>query len=162
LRIFGTYGLLRRFRSFTELLLLLKVMTEADLVLAKAFLLFSVAGYTVAAANTNPQPRYVSQVATGWAAAVVAGMTGDRSAWASPSEPDLNPPTGHLSASLPLALGQRPTLFSDNVSFMSVPGISPAVVQKAETFTPESSSAPSRPSLTLPPVLTEAGFQFQL
>lgn len=137
-------------------------MTEADLVLAKAFLLFSVAGYTIAAANTNPQPRYVSQVASGWAAAMVAGMTGDRSDWADSSISSLISPSSDQSAPLPLALGQRSPLFSDRVSVLSVPNISSAVVQEVEPITLESSSSSSRSSLTLPPILAEAGFRFQL
>ncbi|GAB4462503.1 MAG: hypothetical protein OHK0037_13530 [Elainellaceae cyanobacterium] len=137
-------------------------MTEADLVLAKVFLLFSVAGYTITAANTNPQPRDVSQVVMGWAAAVTTGMTGDRSDWADSSVSSFILPSGDQSAPLPLALGQRSPLFSDRVSALSVPNISPAVVQEAEPITPKPSSSPSRSSLTLPPVLAEAGFQFQL
>lgn len=137
-------------------------MSEADLVLAKAFLLFSVAGYTIAVANTNPQPRYISQVATGWAAAVATGMTGDRTALAAPSVSGLNPQSGDFSPSLPLALGSRPTLFSDDARFMDAPEIRPAVSQEGKALTPVSSSSPSRPSLALPPVLAEAGFQFRL
>ncbi|QKD84531.1 hypothetical protein HPC62_22165 [Thermoleptolyngbya sichuanensis A183] len=139
-------------------------MTEADLALAKAFLLFSVAGYTITAVNAHPQPCSVSQVVAGWADAMVIGMTGDRTTEALSSATSSMPtnPHGDVSLSFPLYLSQRPTLFSDRVSLASPPKTSPAVWQNAAQFTQGFSGLRSDQPLTLPPVLTEAGFQFQL
>lgn len=139
-------------------------MTEADLALAKAFLLFSVAGYTITAVNAHPQPRSVSQVVAGWADTVVIGMTGDRATEA------LSPATssmladlrGNVSSSFPLYLSQRPTLFSNRGSLADTPNMSLSVWQNAAQFTQGFSGLRSDQPLTLPPVLTEAGFQFQL
>ncbi|WP_297083915.1 hypothetical protein [Thermoleptolyngbya sp. C42_A2020_037] len=139
-------------------------MTEADLALAKAFLLFSVAGYTITAANAYPQPHSFPQVVAGWADSVMTGMRGDRATKAPSSVTSsmLTNQSGDTSSSFSLYLSQRPTLFSDRVSLASPPKTSPAVWQNAAQFTQGFSGFRSDQPLTLPPVLTEARFQFQL
>ncbi len=158
-------------------------MTEADLALAKAFLLFSVAGYTITAANPHPQPRFVLQVVASWADSVGMGMTGDRSAWVPLLAPSSAPSPvwssmlmnqSSNSSSFPLYLSQRPTLFPDSVSLAHAPNPNPSAWQNAAPLTQGFSGA--RPDarsdarfdrllidqpLTLPPALAEAGFQFQ-
>ncbi|MFQ3616220.1 MAG: hypothetical protein SNJ57_02255 [Cyanobacteriota bacterium] len=150
-------------------------MTEADLTLAKAFLLFSVAGYTITAANTQPHPRFVSQGVAAWADSVVMDTTGDRSVWVPSPIPSPVPSSvassmlmnqSGDSSSFPLYLSQRPTLFSHSVSLTHAPKPNLPALRKAESFTQGFSGAQldsrSDQPLTLPPALAEAGFQFRL
>ncbi|BAU42249.1 hypothetical protein O77CONTIG1_02069 [Leptolyngbya sp. O-77] len=139
-------------------------MTEADLALAKAFLLFSVAGYTITAANAYSQPHSVPQVVAGWADSVMTGMRGDRATKVPSSIPSsirssmLANRSGDISSSFSLYLSQRPALFLDRGKFLN-PN---APVSQGAANSPQGVSRfPAQP-LTLPPVLTKAEFQFQL
>ncbi|GAB4139814.1 MAG: hypothetical protein Fur0046_15120 [Cyanobacteria bacterium J069] len=145
-------------------------MTEADLVLAKAFLLFSVAGYTITAANIHPQPLMVSQAATNW----IAAQTGS-------DRPTLAPTVLNLTAresavaQFPLHLGKPPALFAQSPASASA-AIAPdrttvtlpfsAAASLAATPSPVKPPSPQLSDratpLVMPPKLVEAGFQFQL